>query len=1305
MSRCMFLSACVALLGLTAISQVPKNSPAPPMKPYIGQAAQRAKDRGWTVVEGDIIQDKVTPRSEAVKPRPRTLTVASPSSLWPQVSGVATVYYVNANAGATDAADEAANANIQTAINTFNADFSGLIQWVPWTSSDGSYYVEINLNQYDFSGECEAAEGYEAEAGQPMDGSAACTVGTILHEMGHVIGLWHEFERPDRNSYVTVNYNNVIKGSWGNFQTLTQNAQILGPYDYASLMQYPPYSFSRNGGPVIETIPAGMPLGGVEGVPVPASTDYSAGDKETIERLYGVPPTQVTITSNPVGLKVEVDGATITTPHTYNWALNSTHTLAVASGLQTLTGDIEDSTTSATFTYIYGRWNDNGTQSHTITVLPGDGATGFPSTAPQVATYSANFIQLVPYTSSVYPASTGTVAVSPTPTNYYGSPYFIARQLATLTATPASGWSFYEFNNGPFWLPGGLGANPKTFYVPDTGNPVDPSAEFTNAPVYKVDITPETFSSNLSVYVDGEFVYTPKNFSPYEYYDTTWTPGSTHTLTYYTPEYPYSVNSRYALSYWSDLGAASHTTAPLPSTSTSYIATVTPEFAPATNFSYPPCGGTGTLSPASPTGDGFYPSGQVLTYNESPGSNWVFGGWTYDITGLQNPAMLTATDETLVFANFNIVDAPLTLASVSPSSANVGGSQFTLTFNGTGFSQYSVVGVTIGTNTIYPTVNYISPTELTVQIPASAIASPGTFQVYVENFPPGSNGCAVFGYQTFVVHGATLATSTAVTSSSNPSAYGTAVTFTAAVAASESNATGAVTFMNGSSVLGTVTLSGPGVATYTTSALAAGAQTITAVYGGDSNNLASTSAALTQTVAQTGATLTTPAAGSTFAGPSATFTWAAASGATNYQIWIGSTGAGSNNVGQPAPTTTTSLTFGALPTNGETLYVRLTTNISGSSVHADYVFTAATQAVLTSPAPGGILTGTSATFKWTAAPGATQYDLYLGTTGIGSNNLWGSGGITATSVAFAGLPASGQTIYARLLTNFNGNWVHADYTYTAASAAVLALPVPGATFTGPTATFSWTPGTGATLYSLWLGTNGVGTDNLFGSSEMTATSVTFRVLPTNGQTVYARLFTDFAGTWVHNDYVYTAASQAVLTGPAPGGTLPGPSTTFSWTPGTSATQYDLYLGTTGVGSNNLWGSGGITATSVAFAGLPTNGETIYARMLTDYNGYWVHSDYTYTAAAAAVMQSPAPGSTLPGATATFTWSPGTGATQYSLWVGTTGVGSDNILGAPNSTATSVTVNRLPTNGATVYVRLFTNFNGAWVHADYTYTAE
>jgi hypothetical protein len=351
----------------------------------------------------------------------------------------------------------------------------------------------------------------------------------------------------------------------------------------------------------------------------------------------------------------------------------------------------------------------------------------------------------------VYPSSSdGEVSVSPQPQSYPGltGQFFVARQEATLTATPlAEGWSFYEFNNAPYWLPGGLGANPKSFYVPDSGNPVNTTVEFSNAPIYTVDVTPETFSSGTYALVDGGYVATPRNFSPM--YDTNWTPGSSHTLDFPSPEYPYSSNSRFAFAKWSDGGAASHTIASLPGTSTSYVATVTPQYQPATNFGYPPCGGTAEIS-APKTKTGFFPTGTKLTFSATPTSPWVFAGWTYDLTGTTNPKKLTADDETLVFANFNTTDVPLTLTALSPSSAKAGGKAFTLTLEGTGFTASSLVYA----NGSYRTpVTFKSATRLQVPLTAADIATPGAFQVYVENYPAGWQGCAVFGYETFLVTG------------------------------------------------------------------------------------------------------------------------------------------------------------------------------------------------------------------------------------------------------------------------------------------------------------------------------------------------------------------------------------------------------------------------------------------------------------------------------------------------------------------------------------------------------------------------
>jgi hypothetical protein len=56
----------------------------------------------------------------------------------------------------------------------------------------------------------------------------------------------------------------------------------------------------------------------------------------------------------------------------------------------------------------------------------------------------------------------------------------------------------------------------------------------------------------------------------------------------------------------------------------------------------------------------------------------------------------------------------------------------------------------------------------------------------------------------------------------------------------------------------------------------------------------------------------------------------------------------------------------------------------------------------------------------------------------------------------------------------------------------------------------------------------------------------------------------------------------------------------------------LYLGTS-VGSSSLYNSGKVTATSETVNNLPTNGETIYARLYSLIDGVWEYTNYTYVA--------------------------------------------------------------------------------------------
>jgi hypothetical protein len=93
--------------------------------------------------------------------------------------------------------------------------------------------------------------------------------------------------------------------------------------------------------------------------------------------------------------------------------------------------------------------------------------------------------------------------------------------------------------------------------------------------------------------------------------------------------------------------------------------------------------------------------------------------------------------------------------------------------------------------------------------------------------------------------GALDATTTTLTSSLNPSTFGSGVTLRGVV--SPSSATGTLTFKDGAVTLGTATL-GHASGSLTTAGLAVGGHSLTAVYGGNAAFSGSTSNTVTQTV-------------------------------------------------------------------------------------------------------------------------------------------------------------------------------------------------------------------------------------------------------------------------------------------------------------------------------------------------------------------------------------------------------------------------------------------------------------------------
>ena len=207
------------------------------------------------------------------------------------------------------------------------------------------------------------------------------------------------------------------------------------------------------------------------------------------------------------------------------------------------------------------------------------------------------------------------------------------------------------------------------------------------------------------------------------------------------------------------------------------------------------------------------------------------GTVTVKATQAGNSAYAAATpvNETIV-----VNPAPLTITADNQTTA-YGAALPTLTVQYAGF----VNGDTSASLTTQPTVTTsasISSPVGTYAITASGADDPD----YTISYVPGTLTIAQD------------ATTTYLNASPNPSVLGQSVIFTATISPNSPGSgtpTGSVTFEDGTTTLGTETLTG-GAASFTTSNLTVASHSITAVYGGDANFVASTSTSLTQVVTQ-----------------------------------------------------------------------------------------------------------------------------------------------------------------------------------------------------------------------------------------------------------------------------------------------------------------------------------------------------------------------------------------------------------------------------------------------------------------------
>ena len=568
----------------------------------------------------------------------------------------------------------------------------------------------------------------------------------------------------------------------------------------------------------------------------------------------------------------------------------------------------------------------------------------------------------------------------------------------------------------------------------------------------------------------------------------------------------------------------------------------------------------------------------------------------------------------------------------------------------------------LGTATVNPTVIYTSGSTSTSTYPSWTYAAVAQFTTTGITQTGANSITATYSGDSNYTGGVTTAASTVtvgtgtattvtVTSSANPTTLRGEPTFTATLTGAPSG--GAVTFYD--ATYGTTLGTGSTVGTAHTSTLklgatpafVGGAHSIVATYGGATGFTGSTSAPFSQTVTKGAGSIVLATKESDIAGNTYTF----------------------------AGVYTPSVTY----TNYAPVLGVMTFSDAVNGGASTPIATAVPN--LVGEAQGGYA-------LWTASGSAT-----LSTPGTHV--------ITAqyNDINYLSAVSNSVTVYVTNTGNAKGIY----------------FPLPGSTLSNTgSQTWKWFPNGASTNTSYWLDIGSTQGGNQYYQSgsqgSVLSLSVPNNVLPTNGSTVWARLWSLLNGVWGYTDASYTAygaGSAGVITSPTPPGPLTGSSVTFNWSAGAGATAYWIDAGTA-PGSGQYFSSGNIgNVLTDTVSNLPTNGSTVYITLFSLVAGNWLNNSYTYTAfnqaGSAGMLTTPTPSSTLTSSTVTFDWTAGAGASAYWMDISDVAPGGNDVYQSGNlGNVLTTTVSGLPTDGSELYVTLYSLIGGNWVANAYTY---
>ena len=390
------------------------------------------------------------------------------------------------------------------------------------------------------------------------------------------------------------------------------------------------------------------------------------------------------------------------------------------------------------------------------------------------------------------------------------------------------------------------------------------------------------------------------------------------------------------------------------------------------------------------------------------------------------------------------------------------------------------------------------------------------------------------------------------------------------------------------------------------------------------------------------------------------------------QTWIHTTssGIGSGTVAYTVDAnSTTSARAGSITVGGQTF------TISQTGATCTYALSSSGTSLPASGGSGNIVVNTAGGCAWTAA--ASQTWIHTTSSGTGSGTVAYTVDANATTSLRTGtITVGGQT--------FTLSQAGATCTYVLSSSGTSLSASGGSGNFGLNTVggCAWT----AAASQPWIHTTSSGTGS--GTVAYTVDGNATTSLRTGTITVGVQTFT-ISQAGATCTYALSSSGTSL---PASGGSGNIGVTTAggcAWT--AAASQTWIHTTSSGIGSGTV----AYTVDANATTSLRTGTITVGGQAFTITQAGTVSEP---------AITNPSPGSTLASSSVMFQWSSGTGVDEYFLYIGTS-IGTNDLYGQSQGLNLSVSINSLPVNGSTLYVRLYWRIAGNWYATDYIYPTE